>query len=181
MNLRDIIREAERQGFRVSLHGSHYHAVPPDKRKPMVVFSLNTGSWRAIKNVLADLRRAGLRWTPHALPKERKMNPAAIDKYIKENSDVVDKYIKEHSDVVVGHAPKAFPSAAALEAGVTLEQRFAELKDARVLVAMADEEFTQALKALKEAEARRDAAGKSLNAARAELRQAKERFDAECD
>lgn len=172
MNLRDIIREAERQGFRVSLHGSHYHAVPPDKRKRMVVFSLNAGSWRSIKNVLADLRRAGLRWAPHSTPKEKekKMNPPAFD-----------RYNAEHSDVIVDHTPKTVsPSPVAVEAGEALEQRFAELKDARVLVVMANEEYTQALKDFKEAEARRDAAMKSLNAARDELKMAKARFDAEC-
>jgi hypothetical protein len=61
MDLRDIIEAAEDQGFRVeSSKKGHPIFYPPDKSKSPVVGSGTASDVRAIRNLLARLKAAGL-------------------------------------------------------------------------------------------------------------------------
>lgn len=61
---RELVRELERQRWRVEQTGrGHYKARPPDGR-PMVTFGSASGDPRAMKNTLAQLRRSGFEWPP---------------------------------------------------------------------------------------------------------------------
>jgi hypothetical protein len=72
MDLRDITRAAEDQGFRVErIKRGHVVIYPPDKRFPPVVFSGTPGDQRSIRNGLARLRQAGFIW-PWAGRREKK-------------------------------------------------------------------------------------------------------------
>ncbi|GEM_PF-431702 len=63
MNLRDVIKEAERQGFQVDrTKRGHLQFTPPDKAKDMVIASGTPSDKRAILNLIAQLRRSGFIW-----------------------------------------------------------------------------------------------------------------------
>lgn len=56
--MRDLARRLRREGWRVLLtKRGHYKARPPDGG-PFVVFSSTPSDGRAMKNTLADIRRA---------------------------------------------------------------------------------------------------------------------------
>lgn len=58
--LRQIIREAERQGWRVE-HRKHIHFYAPDGKNIVIAPSTPSDSrWK--QNLIADLRRYGFRW-----------------------------------------------------------------------------------------------------------------------
>ena len=63
MDLRDIVKAAREQGFRVDRtskgHWVFYH---PDPKVAPIYFSGTPGDWRAIHNLLGKLRRAGFIW-----------------------------------------------------------------------------------------------------------------------
>jgi len=72
MDLRDIVKAAEDQGFRIErTKRGHLSIYPPDKRFPPVIFSGTPGDQRSIKNGLAKLRQAGFIW-PWAGRREKK-------------------------------------------------------------------------------------------------------------
>lgn len=60
--MKGIIKAALEQGFRVE-QGTrmHYKFFSPDKSAEMVVTSFTPGDRRALKNIQAKLKRAGLR------------------------------------------------------------------------------------------------------------------------
>jgi len=63
MDLRDVNRAAEEQGFGVERTSKgHWKYTPPDKRFRAEFFSGTPSDQRAIKNLVAKLRRAGLIW-----------------------------------------------------------------------------------------------------------------------
>lgn len=63
MDMRDIERAAREQGWRVERTAKgHVRFVPPDPTMPIVVASGTPGDRRAIRNLLAALRRSGLVW-----------------------------------------------------------------------------------------------------------------------
>jgi len=63
MDLRDVVKAAEEQGFRVERTSKgHWKFFPPDPAKPAEFFSGTPSDQRAIKNLIAKLRRAGLIW-----------------------------------------------------------------------------------------------------------------------
>jgi predicted RNA binding protein YcfA (HicA-like mRNA interferase family) len=63
MDLRDIERAAQEQGWEVGRTGKgHPRFVPPDKTKRIVVGSGTPSDWRALRNLLADLKREGFIW-----------------------------------------------------------------------------------------------------------------------
>ncbi len=63
MDLRDIVRAAEDQGFRVErTKRGHIVIYPPDKRFQPVNFSGTPGDQRSIRNGLAKLRQVGFVW-----------------------------------------------------------------------------------------------------------------------
>lgn len=55
-----LVKALEQQGWRVELRGSgHYMAFPPDKARHPVVFASTPSDHRALRNILARLRREG--------------------------------------------------------------------------------------------------------------------------
>ncbi|MCL6521914.1 MAG: hypothetical protein K6U79_06000 [Firmicutes bacterium] len=60
----ELIEEAKRQGWRVDDSGKHVKVYPPDKSLPPVVIGKTPSDWRAWRNNVARLRRAGLKWPP---------------------------------------------------------------------------------------------------------------------
>jgi hypothetical protein len=64
-DFRNIVKEAERQGFRVEqLRSGHWRFVPPNPSKPMVHAAGTPSDRRAIDNLLGQLRRSGFVWPP---------------------------------------------------------------------------------------------------------------------
>ncbi len=65
MDLRDIEKAAREQGFRVErTKKGHPVFYPPDPKKNPVYGSGTPSDHRSIRNLLAELRRAGLVWPP---------------------------------------------------------------------------------------------------------------------
>ncbi len=65
MELQDIIKEARAQGWRVERTKSgHWKFTPPDKTKKPIFTGGTPGDRRALRNHLAQMRRAGFRWPP---------------------------------------------------------------------------------------------------------------------
>lgn len=56
--IKQLVKDLERQGWRVELNKGHYKAYPPSD-KPMVVFASTPSDHRAFHNVLARLRKSG--------------------------------------------------------------------------------------------------------------------------
>ncbi len=63
MDLRDIVREARRQGWKVlPTKGGHLEFRSPQGQR---IFGPSTPSdWRAVRNLLAHLKRGGFEWPP---------------------------------------------------------------------------------------------------------------------
>lgn len=60
LDLKAILKELKRQGFKVTLTKSnHYQVKPPDLDAPLIVTSSSTSDYRSLKNFLARLRKAG--------------------------------------------------------------------------------------------------------------------------
>lgn len=63
MDIRKVVKEAKRQGWRVETTKSgHLKFLPPDRTKRACVFSGTPGDQRAIHNHIAAMRRQGFRW-----------------------------------------------------------------------------------------------------------------------
>lgn len=66
MDLRDIEEAAREQGFRVGrTKRGHSVFYPPDPQSGPVFGSGTPGDQRSLRNLLAQLRRAGFDWPPH--------------------------------------------------------------------------------------------------------------------
>lgn len=60
-DLKAIVRMAKAQGWRVEQRGSgHLTFYPPDPKKPFIVSGGTPSDYRALLNLRAHLRRAGL-------------------------------------------------------------------------------------------------------------------------
>lgn len=60
--LRQLLREARRQGWRVErTKKGHYKLWPPDGGPPEILPG-TPSDWRSLKNAIARLRRRGFRW-----------------------------------------------------------------------------------------------------------------------
>lgn len=56
----EVLREIERQGWKVSLSGSgHWKCVPPDPKKKIVSLAQTPSDGRWYENMIAKLRRGG--------------------------------------------------------------------------------------------------------------------------
>ena len=63
MDLRDIVKAAEEQGWNVAVSKKgHPLFVPPDKRFAQIPFSGTPGDVRAIRNLISRMRQAGFIW-----------------------------------------------------------------------------------------------------------------------
>jgi hypothetical protein len=59
-DIKDLIREALAQGFRVEQTAKgHWRFLPPDKTRGQVIFSGTPSDWRSFRNSLSQLIRAG--------------------------------------------------------------------------------------------------------------------------
>jgi predicted RNA binding protein YcfA (HicA-like mRNA interferase family) len=66
MNFRDVVKDAKRQGFRVTLtKKSHWEFLPPDPTKEIVIAPGTPSDKRSILNLIAQLRRSGFIWRGH--------------------------------------------------------------------------------------------------------------------
>lgn len=62
-NIREIIAEARSQGWSVErTEGNHWRFVPPARQFPIVYTSGTPSDFRAVKNLVSQLRRCGLVW-----------------------------------------------------------------------------------------------------------------------
>ena len=60
-----LIKEAERQGWRVDVTSKgHPRFWPPNKDQSPIIGSGTSSDHRSFNNLVARLRRAGLRWPP---------------------------------------------------------------------------------------------------------------------
>lgn len=157
MQLQVLIDELGEQGWRVEPYrdATRYKATPPDKNGSIVFFTkAGVGeNNRAIKTILADLKRQGFQWPPPDRPRKETVM----------------------AEVPKGPAPKSpVPTTGALE------MLFAELKAARDLRDMIAESLTKADADLAAATKRVESCRKDLADASAELNAAKKRFDKMC-
>lgn len=61
--LKEVLREAERQGWTVTeTGGGHYKLVPPNKDKPIVYIGKTPSDFRALANIIARMRKSGFAW-----------------------------------------------------------------------------------------------------------------------
>lgn len=62
-DLKAILEEARRQGWRVELRkGGHYRLYPPSGRGSPITTGSTPGDRRALLNLVARMRRYGFRW-----------------------------------------------------------------------------------------------------------------------
>ena len=60
--IRELLREAQRQGWRIEpTKRGHYKAWPPQGGPPVTI-SGTPSDWRSIRNVVALMRRLGFQW-----------------------------------------------------------------------------------------------------------------------
>jgi hypothetical protein len=154
VNIEDLAREAARQGFAIEhLDGVRYKFLSPDKDAKPVFAGRVGGDPRMIKNLIAELRRAGFLWPPPEIARLSEPSPP--------------------------HAPA--PPARAQASGITaLEELFHELKDARELFVISAKQLEEAEEAVTVAANKRDQARADVDGARANLEDAKKRFDRMC-
>lgn len=75
MDLQKIIKAAKEQGWEVGkTQKGHWKLVPPDPTKRIVIGSGTPGDQRAIRNLLAELKRQGFIW-PWPPPKGSEKKP----------------------------------------------------------------------------------------------------------
>ncbi len=74
MDIRKIEKAAREQGWRVErTKKGHWRFIPPDPNKKIVLGSGTPGDQRAIRNLLANLKREGFIWPwPPRKGKEKK-------------------------------------------------------------------------------------------------------------
>lgn len=60
-DLRRLLRELDKQGFRTEKTRSGLRFVPPQQGRPVVHVHGSPSDWRAMRNVERDLRAAGYR------------------------------------------------------------------------------------------------------------------------
>ncbi len=61
---RELIEEAQRQGWRAErTQRGHWQLFAPDGRT-IVTLPGTPSDWRAFRNTIAQMRRAGFRWPP---------------------------------------------------------------------------------------------------------------------
>ena len=68
-----VINEARKQGYRVEqTRNGHWEFKSPDRTRRPVYAAGTPSDWRAIRNLIAELRRAGFRWDPAERRKKTK-------------------------------------------------------------------------------------------------------------
>lgn len=62
---KNLVKEAQRQGWRVQIGGKgQLKLVPPDPSHEMVVLHGTPSDHRAFRNAVAYMRRSGFQWPP---------------------------------------------------------------------------------------------------------------------
>jgi hypothetical protein len=61
---KDIRKEARRQGWREQPTKKGINFIPPDPAKPIVNWHGTPSDWRAVRNLLAQMKGSGFMWPP---------------------------------------------------------------------------------------------------------------------
>ena len=61
-DVRDIRIELQKQGWTLRRKTRHWQAIPPDKTMPVCHVVTTPSDTRAVKNLIAQLRRSGFTW-----------------------------------------------------------------------------------------------------------------------
>lgn len=175
---REVAAELVRQGWRVERTGQgHYRAKPPNPTLPIVHFG-HSSEARAFQNTIGQLRRSGFVWPPPEPPERPKAVDGAANDAV--GIELVEPPWNQLDD---GRPDEDEPASAAAEQAPTsdpedeLERLWRELKDARVYLALEDEDLANRERAMKDAVAAHAAAVASREDAAARLRRCKQRFD----
>lgn len=146
--------------------GGHFKLYPPDKSKEMVRMATTSHCYRAIKNVIRDLKASGFIWPwPPEAQKEKETDDMRL------NLD----------DLFAEPAPEA-PADTAVAAPVVVDDvdaLFRALKDARNYAALAKDARDEAAANAAAAQTALQGSEKEYELALASLRSAKAAFDAE--
>jgi hypothetical protein len=164
-----IIEELPRQGWQVELTTrGHYKATPPDPKQTIVHFS-HSDDHHALMNIVRDLRKRGFVWP---VPSR---NDVAADK----RDEPTTKFCPDcHQPLGADHIclAAAPPPSQPESVEARMDRLFHELKDAKVLAALTEEQFQEcqqrveeATRALNEAARERDGAVEALKKKKAEF------------
>lgn len=167
-----VLDELARQGWKTETLGSNrLRARPPDPSKPMVNIA-DSADWRARRNVISELRRSGFVWPVVEARREKPSTDEAIVDVDQEDDEEEAPESGEEDTM-----SKDEEKVGAIED--RMDKVFSELKEARVIVAMAREHREACQSALVRAKSAYDASEGELVAAERSLAKAKEAFDQE--
>ena len=146
---KQIFDALKEQGWgQEAMSNGHYKLVPPDKHHPMVCIATTSNDFRAIKNVIRDLRASGFVWPRQQVSRREPANDQEI------------------LEAIMGNVQSIRPDASnpfrPEEPEPTMDDLFRQLKESRTYASLAKE-------ARDEAQAARDAAEDSLNGSEKEL------------
>jgi hypothetical protein len=149
-----IIEELPRQGWQVEMTArGHYKATPPDPKHTIVHFS-HSDDHHALMNIVRDLRKRGFVWpvpSRNEVAADRRDEPTT-----KLCPDCHQPLGADHICLAAAPPPSQPESPEA-----RMDRLFHELKDAKVLAALTEEQ-------LRECEAKLAAAQKAVDDARME-------------
>lgn len=63
-DFKKLLKEAERQGWRVEEGGKNYLLWPPDKSQSMVTVAKTASDVKAIHNTIGRMKQRGFKWPP---------------------------------------------------------------------------------------------------------------------
>lgn len=170
---RPVLDELEAQGWLVEqTRNGHVKAVPPDRSKEMVHFSMSVDA-RAMRNAIADLKKQGFEWPPpDRRPKLHLVSPQE-EKPVHQPTLPARLPIPSETD-----SPSANLD---LSNEVRLNQLFTELKEARSYLALAETDLRDKRAAVQAATQAAEAAVVELDAAQQRMADAKRKFAEEVE
>lgn len=158
INMEQVLKALERQGWKVSRTKQLHKAVPPEPDRPIVHFSALTSSNRDVNNTLARLRRSGFRWPEESVKSALVFADAEL----------------AFADGRLADKEATVPAERAEE---RVERLFRELKEAKGYQALAEEHMAERSREMEIALEQFEAAKRELEGAMAKLRAAKAAFD----
>lgn len=63
-DFKKLLKEAERQGWRVEEGGKNYVLWPPDRTQSMVTVAKTASDVRALQNTIGRMKQRGFSWPP---------------------------------------------------------------------------------------------------------------------
>lgn len=134
-----IAEELRRQGWTVDqTTRGHYKAVPPDPKHQMVHFS-HSDDHHALLNIIRDLKKRGFIWPA---PSKKEL---AVERRLEAESRPSEPEIIPDTPSGVHVTPPAESPE------VRMDRLFHELKDAKVLAALTEEQFQECQRRVEEA------------------------------